>query len=86
MTILRELEQTCWACPSQWEGKTDEGKYVYVRYRWGILSVGFGKDEWAAVDDSKSIGQYGDWLDGVMTTEEMLEHTGFEYDPIIQEA
>jgi len=31
--------QTCGACPSQWEGKTDRGHNVYVRYRWGYLSV-----------------------------------------------
>jgi len=34
-----KIDQTCGACPSQWEGKTVDGKEVYVRYRWGYLRV-----------------------------------------------
>ena len=33
------IEQTCTACPSQWEGKLAGGRMFYVRYRWGILAV-----------------------------------------------
>lgn len=35
MHRITEIEQTCSACPSQWEGKTSSGEYVYIRYRWG---------------------------------------------------
>lgn len=37
-----ELIRTCIACPSQWEGHTDDGQPVYVRYRHGFLSVRLG--------------------------------------------
>lgn len=36
---LTHLVQTCDACPSQWDAETDDGRPVYIRYRWGFLSV-----------------------------------------------
>jgi hypothetical protein len=30
---LVELRQTCHSCPSQWEGKTKDGRTFYARYR-----------------------------------------------------
>lgn len=36
---ITNLVQTCGACPSQWEALTDDGRGVYVRYRWGYLSI-----------------------------------------------
>jgi len=33
------LVQTCYACPSQWEGKLDDGRMFYIRYRWSEGSV-----------------------------------------------
>lgn len=32
------LVKTCNACPSQWSGTTENGKPVYIRYRWGWFS------------------------------------------------
>jgi len=46
------LRMTCPACPSQWEGATDDGDYVYIRYRNGHLSVGIGNSEEDAVDNA----------------------------------
>jgi len=43
-----ELTKTCKACPAQWEGQLDDGRVIYVRYRWGGLSVGMG----ATLDDA----------------------------------
>lgn len=59
-----ELEMTCNACPSQWEGKTKSGRDVYIRYRYGILAVSL---------DGEYIYTkgYGGDLDGVMDTNEM---------------
>lgn len=34
-----EVTKTCEACPAQWEGVTDDGRSVYVRYRHGYLLV-----------------------------------------------
>jgi hypothetical protein len=36
---VTEVEQTCFGCPSSWNGKTADGKEIYARYRWGYLRV-----------------------------------------------
>jgi hypothetical protein len=36
---LLELKETCGGCPAQWEGKTKDGAYVYLRKRWGCLRI-----------------------------------------------
>ena len=66
---IKNLTQTCGACPSQWEGKMENGAYIYIRYRYGWLSVD--------IDDVHVFGQeVGDSLGGVMDTEQMLRITG----------
>ena len=72
---LTELHRTCSACPSQWEGTTDNGQRFSARYRWGWLTWGFGPTLDAAIDasiDSPGL-QCGDDLDGEIGTYEMLE-------------
>jgi hypothetical protein len=39
---VRELEQAFLACPSQWEGRLDDGCPFYIWHRWGTLSVHIG--------------------------------------------
>jgi hypothetical protein len=34
---ITELQQTCVACPSQWEGRLADGRALYIRYRHGYL-------------------------------------------------
>jgi hypothetical protein len=56
MYNIATIKQTCYACPSQWEGKTEDGKDIYIRFRWGtlrldidgktIISMEIGEDEW----------------------------------------
>ena len=41
MVRVTEIRRTCFACPAQWEGKTESG-YVYIRFRWGNLAVRSG--------------------------------------------
>ncbi|MFD9157847.1 hypothetical protein ACFWCR_28040 [Streptomyces goshikiensis] len=36
---LAYVIQTLPACPSQWNAWTDEGKYLYLRYRCGVGTV-----------------------------------------------
>lgn len=31
--------QTCLSCPSQWDAWTDEGQYLYLRFRHGVGTV-----------------------------------------------
>lgn len=84
MIILTELRQTCSACPSQWEGKTKGGLDFYVRYRFGILSWGFGDTPDEALMRAMSINiskRLGDPLDGVLDETSMLQEIGLEYRP-----
>jgi len=37
--LIREIRQTCMACPSLFEGTTFDGLDVYVRFRHGTLSI-----------------------------------------------
>jgi hypothetical protein len=61
---VTSLEQTCYACPSQWEGETDNGDYVYIRYRWGHLTVSVNGEQIFATD-------HGNSLDGVLSYDEL---------------
>ena len=61
-----ELKQTCYACPSQWEGKTLYDQRVYIRYRWGYLSI--------EVDGEEVYGrQLGDGLSGVLSEGKLIQ-------------
>lgn len=42
MKLLR-LKKTCEACPSQWEGELEDGRFIYIRFRWGNLGFGIGE-------------------------------------------
>jgi len=72
-----KLKRTCWACPSQWEGKTENDEWVYIRYRWGTFRVYVGKvekfldviDDKYLIIEEKRGGQY----DGFMTNSELAK-------------
>ena len=70
------LKCTCWPCPSQWEARKEDGRFVYVRYRWGELGMGIGGNLRKAVANQRLIYDSGKPYDGDMSTEEMLERTG----------
>jgi hypothetical protein len=72
--IVTKLEQTCFACPSQWDGELADGTTFYARYRYGTFSVEF-YDQFGRGTTGTS-EQVGDSLDGMMTTEEMLHRAG----------
>lgn len=74
MLKLRRLEQTCGACPSQWEGEFEDGSPVYIRYRHGHLYVA---DAPRGTILFAANVEYGGG--GTMTTEEMLAVTGLEW-------
>lgn len=74
MIRLVNLEQTCVACPSQWEGSTIDGRSVYIRFRHGHLTAGVGPtvdDACRAFVNLASL-RVGDEYDGVMSTDQML--------------
>ncbi len=77
--VVVALEQTCTACPSQWEGTLEDGRSLYARYRGGLLRVGIGENVEAAHTNSfPKTALYcehiGDGLDGFMGFEELRAH------------
>lgn len=64
--IVDDLIKTCSAYPSQWEGITKCGKDIYIRYRWGSLTLDI--DGITVYSLSK-----GDGLDGYLDDSEMRE-------------
>ena len=71
MLEITKINRTCYACPSQWDATTKDDRQVYIRYRWGNLSVNVSKPkakgEFAALDgDCVFCNQVGDGYDGMM--------------------
>jgi hypothetical protein len=72
---VASLTQTCPVCPSQWEGRTTDGRWVYVRYRWGRLRIGVGETLDAAIDNEIFVRKLGDDLDGRLSYGELKAAT-----------
>ena len=80
MIVVKEIEQTCVACPSQWEGYTDDGRCIYIRFRWGLLSARIGspgdKSEFAGVRGKEILRmQLGDSYLGFLDYEDLAKAT-----------
>ena len=73
---IKQIERTCFACPSQWVGKLEDNRVVCIRYRWGVLKVGIGDDIEEAIKTTVYELDYGDMHDGVMNLNEVLDLTG----------
>lgn len=70
---IKNLKNTCTACPAQWEAETEDGRIVYIRYRYGQLSMGIGKTLEDAIGDRDAVDiDHGGDLDGYMEEPEML--------------
>ena len=65
---IENLVCTCEACPSQWEANTDDGRGVYIRYRWGYLSIYVSSKPGQHGLEGKEVfgAVLGDDLDGVI--------------------
>jgi len=77
---LSRLEQTGRDCPSQWDAWTDDGRYLYIRYRHGCLTVEAAnskQDWWDGTTEHLLEAQLSpDQWDGRLTTADMLNATG----------
>jgi hypothetical protein len=40
---IKNIICTCNTCPSQWEAKSEDGRPVFIHYRWGELNIGIGE-------------------------------------------
>jgi hypothetical protein len=80
MIKVKSIALTCTACPSQFEGLTEDNRKLYFRYRFGRLTVEIGaKDdmsEFAALRGERIYSiSIGDEYDGYMDLEELKGHT-----------
>lgn len=74
--IVLEVHQTCVARPAQWEGRLDDGRYVYARYRYGNLQIGVGSTlEDAVSDDNTFNRQLSHSSDGTLTYQGLIDAT-----------
>jgi len=71
---IKELKRTCMGCPSQWVGKLNNGRMIYIRYRWGCLEVNISKNPTNDVSDA---------VEGKLI---FKKYTGGEYDGIMKDS
>ena len=74
---IKKITKTCGGYPSQWEGKLENGKMIYIRYRWGLLDVRISKkptdDILEAVKGKSIYKKYiGGPYDGVIEDEQLF--------------
>lgn len=74
---LKALQRTCEAFPAQWEGVTYDGKFVYIRYRYGCLQLSVANTEDAAVRGSAAFSdsvfiEYGHDMQGNLKLTDLM--------------
>lgn len=84
MRIIKAV-MTSNACPSQWDAWTDEGDYVYLRYRhgYGYAKVYENENWWNGGNNAGTqvaSFEYGDDLDGFITLQDFCEKANLELD------
>lgn len=74
---ITKLKRTCGGCPAQWEGEDSEEKPIYIRFRWGYLSIRQGEkgeDIMSAVKGQEIFGKkLSDSLDGCLSFEDLKD-------------
>jgi len=86
--VIEKLKRTCYACPSQWEGRDTEGYPYYIRYRWDHLTVSKGK-RYGHIDTAIMAEPYfsktvkGDGISGILDFNELKEQ--LKYTLVIKE-
>ena len=74
---VKKYEKTCNACPAQWDIYLEDGRYIYVRYRWGTLSLTLSDSPENVFDNGEVIfcESLEGPFDGYMSDEELQEIT-----------
>ena len=75
---LYGIKRTTYACPSQWEGTTEDDRPVYIRYRGSIFEIRIGPVN-GTIDDAVNAEtvyerSVGDEFDGYMSSDDMFVH------------
>jgi hypothetical protein len=73
---LIDLQQTCGACPEQYEGQLEDGRWIYLRHRHGLGNISVG----STVDDAVTAGWPGYKSDG----RELLAWRDNEWDGMLR--
>jgi hypothetical protein len=79
MIKIVKVDQTCGACPSQWDMWDAEDNYYYVRYRWSNLTISIA----AFTDEEQEIFSHvtdNTGMSGVMSFEELISLTNYFLD------
>jgi hypothetical protein len=87
---VKKIVETCSACPAQWEGSLDDGRAIYIRYRFGYLSIRVSPDPtddiMKAVETEEVFGtDYGGVWDGCMdlATVSKLSKSLFDWSQVV---
>lgn len=79
MVVVADIEKTCEWAPAQWEGSTSDGCPIYVRFRWGYLSIRVGPKGGTITDAVRGGEVFGeqisDGLDGGLSGAELRKIT-----------
>ena len=81
MITIKTVARTCEASPAQWDAVTVDNRQVYVRYRWGHLSVRVApnpgdSDAYAGVNGDEIVGlTYGDPFNGHIAYDDLKRLT-----------
>jgi hypothetical protein len=84
---VKAFQRTCIACPSQWEGQLEDGRWFYARYRWSSFCFGVGATLQLALEDwhkrepdaADDEDHFGGFMGDSTMVERMRKH-GFEID------
>ncbi|MGR6922591.1 hypothetical protein ACU635_50770 [[Actinomadura] parvosata] len=81
---LTRVVQTCYACPSQWDAWDADGRYYYLRYRWGVGTVetqpGPDMNTWTDREPLASF-EHGDDLSGTISLTDFMALAGLTLAP-----
>ena len=69
MFTVKSIKKTCYACPSQWEGKTEDGKDIFIHLRNGYF--------YCNIDGKQIYESTPNGFDGVMDNNEMMRELRF---------
>lgn len=78
-TVVKAV-QTCPSCPSQWDAWTDNGQYLYLRFRHGVGTVEEQADaDWQSWTDKEPEVRFRHAeLDGWISLAEFAEHANLK--------
>lgn len=79
LRIVRAV-QTCAGCPSQWDAWTEDGTYLYLRFRWG---VGTAAHERGSTFGDAPVARFetGDPWDGIISLADFCARAGLALAP-----